>query len=321
MYGFHKIPHLQQGVLKSDSETEFWNFEHPNFHRGQPDLLCLVTRKNSKAVSQQTPDLVDGDVPLPTQGAQLLDINSLVSGITAIKRHQQAISVDLNELKVSNQHLWQEAMVTRERYKSQQDTINRILKFLASVFGRATSHDGKDVDGHGSSTPLVHRNQRLLIGNGPENNKPKGVDVVEVEDDDNKSVADTMLTDEQPGTPRACFCFVLLAYPEPTLHHQFLLHRLTPLPSNPRVSHHHLYLVPRLYLHPQGHPFMIMLQVGLRLLRGRARLQTPLQRQRLPCPQLAIILPSSCIGHSPPTTHRHHHHRRKINSCKLRSNS
>ncbi|KIK34127.1 hypothetical protein CY34DRAFT_787627, partial [Suillus luteus UH-Slu-Lm8-n1] len=29
MYGFHKIPHLQQGVLHSDSDTEFWNFSTP----------------------------------------------------------------------------------------------------------------------------------------------------------------------------------------------------------------------------------------------------------------------------------------------------
>ncbi|KAI0294236.1 hypothetical protein B0F90DRAFT_1821421 [Multifurca ochricompacta] len=203
MYGFHKIPHLQQGVLKSDTETEFWNFEHPSFHRGQPDLLCLVTRKNSKGGSQQNPDLGDGDVPIPAQGGtHLLDVNSIVSGITAIKRHQQAISTDLNELKASNQHLWQEALAARERYKNQQDTINRILKFLASVFGRATSHEGTDVDNHGSSTPLVvRRNQLLLIGNGPENNKPKAVEVVEVEDDDNKSITETILTEEQPATP------------------------------------------------------------------------------------------------------------------------
>ncbi|KAI9453350.1 hypothetical protein F5148DRAFT_478887 [Russula earlei] len=200
MYGFHKIPHLQQGVLKSDNETEFWNFEHPNFHRGQPDLLCLVTRKNSKGGSQQNADLADGDVP--SQGStQLLDVNSIVSGITAIKRHQQAISAELNELKTSNQQLWQEALASRERYKSQQDTINRILKFLASVFGRTTSHDAKDVDGHGTATPLVRRSQRLLIGNGPESNKHKSVEVVEVEDDDNKSVTEALLTDEQPGTP------------------------------------------------------------------------------------------------------------------------
>ena len=35
MYGFHKIPQLQQGVLKSDTDTEPWHFEHPHFHRGQ----------------------------------------------------------------------------------------------------------------------------------------------------------------------------------------------------------------------------------------------------------------------------------------------
>jgi hypothetical protein len=74
---------------------------------------------------------------------------------------------------------------------------------LASVFGRASGHDGKDVDGPGASTPLVvRRAQRLLIGNGTESNKPKGVEVVEVEDDDDRSMQDTMLTEEPPGTPR-----------------------------------------------------------------------------------------------------------------------
>ena len=45
LYGFYKIPHSQQGGLKSDTETEIWNFAHANFHRGQPDLLCLIKRK------------------------------------------------------------------------------------------------------------------------------------------------------------------------------------------------------------------------------------------------------------------------------------
>ncbi|ETW86286.1 hypothetical protein HETIRDRAFT_242938, partial [Heterobasidion irregulare TC 32-1] len=123
MYGFHKIPHLQQGVLKSDSDTEIWNFEHPHFHRGQPDLLCFIQRKKQAA---------QGGAP---EDAILLDMNSIVSGIAAVKRHQQAISAELNELKTSNQHLWQEALAARERHKAHQDTINRILKFLASVFG------------------------------------------------------------------------------------------------------------------------------------------------------------------------------------------
>ena len=262
MYGFHKIPHLQQGVLKSDSETEFWNFEHPNFHRGQPDLLCLVTRKNSKGGSQQNADLADGDIPLPGQGStQLLDVNSIVTGITAIKRHQQAISADLSDLKASNQHLWQEALAARERYKSQQDTIDRILKFLASVFGRATDHDGKDVNGHSASTPLVvRRGQRLLIGNGTEGNKPKGVEVVEVEDDDDKSIRDAILTDEQPASPRKwCFRFISLL----TLRYQSRLPRLTLLPSSPQVSRHLRYLIPPHHLYPRGHTFMIALREHL----------------------------------------------------------
>ena len=45
LYGFYKIPHSQQGGLKSDTEAEIWNFAHANFHRGQPDLLCLIKRK------------------------------------------------------------------------------------------------------------------------------------------------------------------------------------------------------------------------------------------------------------------------------------
>jgi HrpA-like RNA helicase len=66
---------------------------------------------------------------------QIIDINSIVNGLAAIKRHQTTISADLNELKSSNQLLWQDALSAREKHKKHQDTINRILKFLAGVFG------------------------------------------------------------------------------------------------------------------------------------------------------------------------------------------
>jgi heat shock transcription factor len=154
MYGFHKIPHLQQGVLKSDTDTEFWNFAHANFHRGQPDLLCLIQRK--KQTPQQGDESIElrdatngvGLIGAPTAPAgataggtaslsngQVLDIQSIVSGINAIKRHQTTISAELTELKRSNQLLWQDALATRTRHQKQQDTINRIVKFLAGVFG------------------------------------------------------------------------------------------------------------------------------------------------------------------------------------------
>ena len=172
MYGFHKIPHLQQGVLKSDINTEIWNFEHPNFRRNQPDLLCLITRKKQaqdRPNDEATASLGDG-VPAGLAAAGLspsamVDINSIITGIQAIKRHQATISSDLNDLKASNQHLWQEALEARERHQKQQDTINRILRFLAGVFGNAASTN----KGPAHASPpggIPRKRQRLMIESG-----------------------------------------------------------------------------------------------------------------------------------------------------------
>jgi heat shock transcription factor len=192
MYGFHKIPHLQQGVLRSETDTEFWNFEHPNFHRGQPDMLCLIQRKKQVAQPGEEPSF---DLRDPTHLAasaasanlspgQILDINSIVNGLSAIKRHQTTISADLNELKNSNQLLWQEALAARERHKKHQDTINRILKFLAGVFGNSggSAHKEDGVDHTPSRAVVPRMPQRLMIEVGPR--KRKGVGIVEEMDQD-----------------------------------------------------------------------------------------------------------------------------------------
>ncbi|KAI0345230.1 hypothetical protein BDW22DRAFT_1354137 [Trametopsis cervina] len=196
MYGFHKIPHLQQGVLKSETDTEPWHFEHPHFHRGQPDLLCLIQRKKQPAHGAGDDLPLDinetGNTSPPMANltpGQVLDINSIMNGISAIKRHQQAISADLNELKSSNQHLWQEAIAARERHKKHQDTINRILKFLAGVFGNsaeAVKHDGS----HTPPPVMPRKRQRLMIEQGglPEKRKAAVVEEVDDDEDDRRSV-------------------------------------------------------------------------------------------------------------------------------------
>ncbi|KAH9945785.1 uncharacterized protein BXZ73DRAFT_37829 [Epithele typhae] len=191
MYGFHKIPHLQQGVLKSDADTEPWHFEHPNFHRGQPDLLCLIQRKKQPAHGQNDDApvaLADADATTPNpnlltsaNASQLTDMNTIVSGVDAIKRHQQAISSDLSALKQSNDALWKEAIAARQRHAKHQDTINRILKFLAGVFGHAEnpSHTSEGSHTPPQVTPRIR--QRLMIKNG---SAPKRVDIMEVDDDE-----------------------------------------------------------------------------------------------------------------------------------------
>ncbi|XP_006457722.1 hypothetical protein AGABI2DRAFT_176339 [Agaricus bisporus var. bisporus H97] len=164
MYGFHKIPHLQQGVLRSDSDTEYWNFSHPNFRRDQPDLLCLIQRKKQSTAAPQdgvvnlrdpnTPTSNVPDAPSSpsptlslTQG-QLLDMHSILQGIAAIKRHQTTISSELTELKQNNQLLYSESLVARNKLQKQQELIDRILKFLAGVFGNS-AHAGSNSSGNG----------------------------------------------------------------------------------------------------------------------------------------------------------------------------
>nr|VWP00202.1 Elongator complex protein 3 (EC [Ganoderma boninense] len=196
MYGFHKIPHLQQGVLKSDTDTEPWHFEHPNFHRGQPDLLCLIQRKKQPAHGQGddvTLEMHDaaGHTANPLANiapSHLMDINSIVNGVAAIKRHQQAISSDLSSLKQSNDSLWKEAVAARQRHAKHQDTINRILKFLAGVFGHTDTVNHSDDDSHSPPQVTPRIRPRLMIGDGRSPGKRKDPDIMEVDDDEIESV-------------------------------------------------------------------------------------------------------------------------------------
>ncbi len=57
MYGFHKVPHLQQGALLSDAHMEQWEFSNPYFQKNQPDLLHLVSRKKATTGNEEKDEL------------------------------------------------------------------------------------------------------------------------------------------------------------------------------------------------------------------------------------------------------------------------
>ncbi|KAF9082639.1 stress-responsive transcription factor hsf1 [Mortierella sp. AD031] len=155
MYDFHKVPHLQQGVLMPDSDSEHCEFSNPHFQRDQPDLLHLVARKkassaannakggqddlmssisNSDSVSEGRSTGRGGRGGAGTKDALTLDLGHIVQEVNAIKRHQVAISTDLRNIERDHQSLWQESIAARERHQRQQETIDKILRFLASVF-------------------------------------------------------------------------------------------------------------------------------------------------------------------------------------------
>jgi heat shock transcription factor len=170
--------------LRSDSETEVISFENANFKRGHPDLLIFIQRKKQLPTAggiNLDLNLLEGaenDDPLDDKASTRLpnslngagtvvDIKSILAGIASVKKHQNSISSDLKNLQQSNQHLWAEAIAARERHKRNEDTINRILKFLAGVFGTSTATKQSDPSGSrrsGSVVPI--KAARLMIEDG-----------------------------------------------------------------------------------------------------------------------------------------------------------
>ncbi|KAJ2985727.1 hypothetical protein NUW54_g10055 [Trametes sanguinea] len=167
LYGFRKISALQQGLLRMDHDNETIQFAHPYFHRGQPDLLALIQRKRHPPSHTQAEEAAAGLLQASQEGkldGQAVDVRSIVDGIAAIRRQQQAIAADLGALKQSNDALWKEAIEARQRHAKHEDTINRILKFLAGLFGRVMQgHNREQLNGDGQAPP---RRQRLMIGDG-----------------------------------------------------------------------------------------------------------------------------------------------------------
>ncbi|KAI8989787.1 hypothetical protein BD414DRAFT_485184 [Trametes punicea] len=167
LYGFRKISALQQGLLRMDHDAETIQFAHPYFHRGQPDLLALIQRKRHPPSHTQAEEAAAGLLQASQEGKlseQMMDVRSIVDGITAIRRQQQAISADLSALKQSNDALWKEAIEARQRHAKHEDTINRILKFLAGLFGRVMQgHNREQLNGERQAAP---RRQVLMIGDG-----------------------------------------------------------------------------------------------------------------------------------------------------------
>ncbi|KAA1067457.1 stress-responsive transcription factor hsf1 [Puccinia graminis f. sp. tritici] len=146
MYGFHKVPHLNQGVLQGEiPETEMLEFTNINFQRSQPDLLCLIRRKKPVPESSNpapNEPTETGSTPLPSNPSvpHTTDLQAILVDILAIRKHQTLMSSDLKTLQSSNAHLWKEAIANRDRIKRCQDTINKILGFLAQVFAGKVSN-------------------------------------------------------------------------------------------------------------------------------------------------------------------------------------
>ncbi|WVQ71368.1 hypothetical protein IAR50_000897 [Cryptococcus sp. DSM 104548] len=164
MYGFHKVPHLQSGALKTETPVELWEFANPYFKRGQPQLLAKVTRKNNRpstsaptssspapGVSTRssaappppphggkfliTDGTTEGDSSALVAPNQMIDLSAIQNGIAAIRQTQSTISADLRKLQASNEALWRQAYESQEKQRKHEETIDLIVSFLERLFG------------------------------------------------------------------------------------------------------------------------------------------------------------------------------------------
>ena len=104
---------------------EVWQFENPNFIRDREDLLDKIIR--NKSVSQES-----------EHDNNAVNFQILLNELDSIKMNQLAIGEDLRRVRKDNKTLWNENYMTRERHQQQAQTLDRILKFLAAVYGNNT---------------------------------------------------------------------------------------------------------------------------------------------------------------------------------------
>lgn len=121
MYGWHKIQDVNSGALVLTDEV--LQFENPNFIRGREDLLDKIVRNKP---SKENED-------------EEIDLKQLLSQLEQMKRNQVLISEDLRRVRQDNELLWKENFIARERHKIQSETLDKIMRFLASIYGNNTT--------------------------------------------------------------------------------------------------------------------------------------------------------------------------------------
>ncbi|QPG75083.1 hypothetical protein FOA43_002424 [Brettanomyces nanus] len=121
MYGWHKIQDINSGSLIQGDEV--WQFENPNFVESREDLLDNIVRNK----------------PSKESGDDDIDISALLAQLEAMRKSQKMIEDDLSRVRQDNEMLWKENYLARERHKAQSETLEKILRFLATVYGNSST--------------------------------------------------------------------------------------------------------------------------------------------------------------------------------------
>lgn len=148
MYGWHKVQDIKSGSMLSNNDSR-WEFENENFKRGREHLLENIIRQKPNSNLSGAGNGED------------IDINILFNELETVKYNQMAIAEDLKRISKDNEMLWKENIMARERHQTQQQTLEKILRFLSSVFG---PNSAKTI-GNGFQPDLIHELSDIQLNN------------------------------------------------------------------------------------------------------------------------------------------------------------
>lgn len=140
MYGWHKVQDVKSGSIQNSSDDK-WQFENEFFIRGREDLLQHIVRQrpanqgriNAPNEPGSTSN-ANGEMHLSEYHlGENVNFAALLNELEQVKYSQLAISKDLLRINKDNELLWKENMLARERHRTQQQALEKILRFLASL--------------------------------------------------------------------------------------------------------------------------------------------------------------------------------------------
>ncbi|KAJ2803062.1 Heat shock transcription factor, partial [Coemansia helicoidea] len=102
----------------------------------------MAASASSEAAAEQPPAKGADPAGAKARSSRTPTVNlaRVLKEIQVIRDHQMTISSDIKRLQEENQSLWMQARTTEERYIKHQETIDKILRFLATVFSSDARH-------------------------------------------------------------------------------------------------------------------------------------------------------------------------------------
>jgi hypothetical protein len=149
MYNFHKVPHVEQRTLISDTMKDIWEFSNPNFQRGRPDLLSFVYRKRIQEREQSKSES---------------NVHSLMQTSAGIREKQTALSSEIHTLKEDFQALWNDTLMIREQQQERQESFIKIIRFLSFLTRNIMEANAGKV---AKSITLLHRYHQVDANSCP----------------------------------------------------------------------------------------------------------------------------------------------------------